>query len=188
MRAIFLLLALLCTSCKTTEPAPPPLVEPTPTPVYASVPEVSDVPLYIEALGHLHPIARVDVRARLNGRVSAIHVKEGQWVEEGMKLFELDSKPFAIKVEQATAQVADSKARYAAASKKQLRFKTLADKELISQNEWEQIETECLQAKAQAAIDLARLKEAKLDLEYCTICSQKAGRVGRVDIHPWAAV
>lgn len=183
MRIVFLLLMLLVSSCKSTSEQVS-LQEPAATPIYAAKPQVADVPVYVEALGSLHPAALVDVRARLNGIVSAVHVQEGQWVDEGIKLFELDAKPFAIKLEQAQAQAASAKARYSAAAKKLERFKTLATKNLISQNEWEQIETDCLQAKAEVALTAARLKEASLDLEYCTIVATKSGRVGTIDIHP----
>lgn len=182
MRYVVLILVLLATGCKS---APSQTMQaPAPTPVHAAKPQISDVPLYVEALGTLRASTLVDVRPRLTGIVSQVHVHEGQWVEEGMSLFQIDSKPHAIKVQQVTAQLAGAKARLHAAQNKHERFKTLADKNLISQNEWEQIETEVLQAKAEVELDVALLKEANLDLEYCSISAHKAGRVGTVDIHP----
>lgn len=181
MRTYIILLLVLVTSCKSQEM---PVQELKPTPVHADKPVTSNVPVYIETLGTLYPAVSVDVRPRLNGIISHVHVKEGEWVEEGKALFQLDSKPYLVKVQQAKAQVASSKVQETAASKKMARFKTLADKNLISQNEWEQIETALLQAQAQVELDLARLKEASLDLEYCTVLAQKSGRLGRIDIHP----
>lgn len=182
MRYVVLILALLATGCKSS--SEPSIQAPAPTPVYAEKPQMADVPLYVEALGSLRASTLVDVRPRLTGIVSQVHVHEGQWVEEGMSLFQIDPKPYAIKVQQVTARLGSAKARLHAAQNKHERFKTLADKNLISQNEWEQIETEVLQAKAEVELDVAILKEAKLELEYCTICAHKSGRVGTVDIHP----
>ncbi len=182
MKHTVLLLLLLVSSCKSSDEQAH--VEPIVTPVYAENPQVSDVPIYIEALGTLQPMACVDVRPRVGGIVSHVHVCEGQWVEEGMSLFQIDSQPHVIKLQQAKAQLAGTKARLAAAKKKHDRFKALSDKNLISQNEWDQIETELLQAKAQVQLDFSCVKEAALTLQYCTICAHKSGRVGKVDIHP----
>lgn len=182
MRYLLFVLMVLLTACRGSSDAAPQM--PRPTPVYAEKPQIADVPLYVEALGTLRASALVDVRARLTGIVSEVSVREGQWVEEGMTLFTIDSKPHAIKLQQAEARLYGAKARLDACRKKHERFKTLADKSLISQNEWEQIETEVLQAKAEVALDTALCKEASLDLEYCTICAHKSGRVGAVEIHP----
>lgn len=182
MKYICTLLACILASCSSSQEAQKP--EGALVPVFASTPTIADVPVYVESLGTLRPTAFVEVRSRINGMLTHVHVQDGQWVEEGMCLFQVDSRQHEIKVQACQAQVASDRATLAAALKKQERFKTLADKSLISQNEWDQIETDVFKAKANLDLAQTKLKEAHLDLEHCQICAKKAGRVGKVDIHP----
>ncbi len=174
-----MLIVTSCSSAQKEQQQEVPLV-----PVRVAKPTVADVPLYVEALGTLKPHAQIDVRARLEGVISKVHVQEGQWVEEADLLFELDPREYAIRIQALEATIALDRASHAVQQKKKERFQNLSDKNLISQNEWDQIETDLLRHQANIDLNLAKIEEAKLDLERCTICAIKAGRVGKVDIHP----
>ena len=54
-------------------------------------------------------VAGVDISANIAGRVVEVDVKENQRVKAGQVLFKLDPAPFDIAVEQAQAQLADSR-------------------------------------------------------------------------------
>ncbi len=183
MNYILFALLFLLTACKSQEEMAQ-VFEPPAVPAYAAAPSRQDVPIHIESLGTLHAKHVVEVRPRIEGTVAKVFVKEGQWVEEGALLFELDALAYKARVEQAHAELQHQKAILNAAYKKLKRFQTLADKELISKNEWEQIEAEFLQAKAALALYKAKANEQELQLSYCKIYAPKAGRVGKVDIHP----
>jgi multidrug efflux system membrane fusion protein len=174
------MLACSCSSSKET----PTAFTPAAVPVYAAKPRVEDVPLYIEALGHLKPSSHIQVRSRVDGVLHAVHAKEGEWVEAGDLLFEIESKPHQNKVDECMAEVSKSLAARKAAKNRHERFYTLAEKKLISQNEWDQIVTDLEQARADVALAKVRLNDAKLNLEYCQVVAHRAGRVGKVDVHP----
>src|SRR5690348_11344453 len=96
MKYICLALIVLAASCSNSNEQPKheaPLV-----PVRVTSARNSDVPLYVEALGTLKPHAHIDVRSRLEGVVSKVHVQEGAWVKEGDLLFELDPREYEIKI------------------------------------------------------------------------------------------
>ncbi len=68
--------------------------------------------------------------------------------------------------------------------KKWDRFRDLAQKDLVAQTEWDDLEAQVEKAKASLSLANARLSSAKLDLEHCTLKSPVEGRVGKLDSHP----
>ena len=180
MRYVLILL-LLFTGCKSTGHE---VQEQARVPVRVCTPSLSDVPLYVDAIGTLRAHALVDVRARLSGVVTAVHAADGDWVEEGSLLFEIDDRPYVIQLEKAKAELAKAKATLDVTRSKMMRFQSLIDKKLISQNESDEIAASHTIAEADLQLAKARVKEAKLDLEHCKILAQKTGKLGVVDIHP----
>ena len=183
MRIKFSILILsLCISCTSEQKRSP--EEAPAIPVITTTPVIKDVTVYLEAIGTLHPSVSMEVRPQVSGTIDSVLITEGQSVEQGTPLFSIDSTPYKIKVREAKAQLAIDQAGFQAAEKKMNRFRELAQKDLISQSEWDELETQV--AKAQATIDLdkARLNTTRLDLERCTLKSSVEGRVGKVDAHP----
>lgn len=153
-------------------------------PVTASLPTIRDVTLYIDSIGTLQASALMEVRPQIEGPLVEVLAEEGQWVETGTPLFKIDAKPYAVKVQEAEAQAAISRAHLEAAQKKLARNRALAQKDFISQAEWEGLETEAEKAQASLLSDEARLTSARLDLDYCTLYAPSSGRIGKLDAHP----
>lgn len=152
-------------------------------PVTVSIPIVKDINLYVESVGTLEPFFSVEIRPQASGLIETVFVKQGEWVEAGTPLFHIDSKVLEIKVKEAEAQVLMDEASYAAAMKKRERYYGLAQKDLVAQAEWDEIEESTLKAKAIVAGDSAKLQATKLDLERCTLRAPADGRIGRFDLH-----
>lgn len=161
-----------------------PKVETSPIPVLAATPAIKDITSYLESLGTLHPSVYMEIRPQADGVLSKVFVHEGDWVQEGTPLFEVDCQSYLIRVQEAEAQLAIDRANFQATQKKLDRFRELAEKDLLAQTEWDDLEAAA--AKGQATIDLdgARLAAAKLHLEDCTVRSPVEGRVGKLDAHP----
>lgn len=175
-----LALCLILVSC---DPIKPPLKETPATPVTATLPVVRDLPIYVDAIGTLESSFFVEVRPQVSGIVEKIYVQEGDWVTEGQPLFALDSRVYRIKVKEAEAQLLSDQAAYDAAKKKYERFQKLAQKDLLAQVEWDEIEMQLARGEATLGIDQARLDAAKLDLERCTLYAPTDGQIGRLDLH-----
>src|SRR5262249_27106173 len=75
-----------------------------------------------------------------------------------------------------------------AAQKKRDRFYSLAQKDLVAQVEWDEIEMLAVKSKAILDSDEAKLEAVILELERSTICAPSEGRIGRYDIHPGTLV
>ncbi len=153
-------------------------------PVLTALPAVKNIPVYIESIGALRPSIFMEIVPQVNGTILETLISEGQWVEPGAPLFKIDPKLYAIKVHEAEAQLAINRAAFASAQKKLERYQRLAQKDLVAQIEWDDLETEAEKARAMVELDQTRLDAAKLDLERCTILSPIAGRVGKLDANP----
>lgn len=181
-KSLILLACLGLTACGSKEEFAH--KEPPPVPVLAVVPAVKDVPVYLESIGNLQPSVFMQVLPQVNGTLKEVFITEGQWVQQGTPLFKIDTKPYAIKVQEAGAQLALDRASLASAQKKLERYKSLAQKDLLAQTEWDELETQVEKAQATVQADEARLSTAQLDLDRCTILSPIEGRVGKLDAHP----
>ncbi len=83
--------------------APPPTVE---------VVEViqKDVPVYSEWIGSTDGLVNATIRAQVQGYLIARNYKEGDFVQKGQVLFEIDPRPFEAALEQAEAASNQAKA------------------------------------------------------------------------------
>jgi multidrug efflux system membrane fusion protein len=179
---ILITFTLLLTGCNSNQDASK--AELPPVPVLAVTPTVKDVPVYIESIGTLHPSIFMEIRPQVNGTLRKVLISEGEWVQKGTPLFKIDPKPYLNKVQETEAQLAMDRAAQESAQKKLERFKSLAEKDLIPQIEWDEIETQVARSQAAVEADEARLNSAKLDLEHCTLFSPLEGRIGKLDAHP----
>ncbi len=188
MKKLFLLFStvLILTACQNkpkVAPSPPPAV-----PIKAVSPVTKDLTLYVDSVGSLKPLVSLEIRPQVSGPLKKVMIKEGDWVKAGAPLFQIDSKPYAIKVQESKAQLAMEQADDQAIQTKLNRFKELANKNLIAQTEWEDLNTQAQKAHAGILLNQARLHSAKLDLEHCTLFSPMDGRIGKIDVHPGGLV
>lgn len=153
-------------------------------PVIAAAPAIKDVTVYLESVGTLHPSVLLEVRPQVSGTIEKVLVKEGQTVRKGTPLFKIDPAFYEMKVSECEAVLAMDRAGFEAAQKKLERFRNLAQKDLMSQTEWDELEAHVAKSRASIDLDEARLNSAKLDLEHCTLRSPVDGRIGRLDAHP----
>ncbi len=168
-----------CTTDQTTE-----LTEPPPIPVIAVTPTIKDIPLYVESIGVLYPSINMEIWPQVTGTLKEVYIKEGQWVTKNQPLMQIDPISYAIKVREAEAQLTMDFIELQAAQKKLDRFRQLAQKDLVAQIEWDEIESQAARAQTMVALSDSKLQEAKNNLEDCTLISPIDGRVGKLDAHP----
>ncbi|MCM1052155.1 MAG: efflux RND transporter periplasmic adaptor subunit [Paenibacillus sp.] len=122
----------------------------------------------------------IDIRPQVTGFITKVHVDEGQRVRKGQVLFTLDQVQYQAAVDQAraslnSAQTAVNTAKMTADSKK-----TLLDKNIISQYEYQLAQNSLDQANAQLATAKAALVNAQKNLAYTTVTSPSDGVVGQI--------
>lgn len=147
-----------------------------------------DVSAKLKLTGTVVPVASVDVKSQATSVVSAVHLREGQFVRKGDLLFTLDSRADQANVAKAQAQLAKDQASYADAQRQLERSKQLYSQNFISQGA---VDTAQAQVDAQKAVvqsDLAAIEAARVTLSYGRITAPSAGRVGVINVFPGSAV
>jgi membrane fusion protein, multidrug efflux system len=182
IKSFLIIASLILTACESKQEQK--AKENPAVPVLTVTPVIKDIPVYVESIGTLRPKVLMEIRPQVGGILSEVLITEGQWVQQGTSLFKIDPKPYLIKVREAEAQHAMDTASLHEAEKKLERYRSLAEKDLMAQTEWDHIETELSKFQASVAADEAKLNTANLDLERCTLLSPVAGRVGKLDAHP----
>jgi multidrug efflux system membrane fusion protein len=170
----------------------------------------SDVPLTLSAVGNVESMAQVDVKSRVAGQVLRVDFAEGQTVQKGELLFEIDPEPLNRQIAEYQANLAKDKAleQQARANvfKDQATLKqsrSAADRglELSKEGIFSREQTEQVVATAdsnQAALDAdtaavesslaaskadaAKLAETQLQLDYTRITAPISGRAGSIAV------
>ena len=171
-RIAIILLALL--SACSSEPPPPPTVE-------VVVDEVVLDPYQPKSsfVGRLHAIDDVSIEAQVTGYLLKRSFKEGDFVEAGDMLYEIDPAVFEAEVARARADLARAKATQANAERHFNRGKELVPDGNISEAEMDQLRAAKLEADAGVAAAEAALKTAEVNLSYTKIRAPISGRIGR---------
>ena len=99
------------------------------------------VPVTVQAIGNVEPLASVAVKARVDGQIVAVNFKEGQEVRKGEVLFRLDSRPFEAALKQAEANVLRDAAARDQARSQERRYKELFEKNFVSKEAYAQMAT-----------------------------------------------
>lgn len=148
-------------------------------PVVAATVESKTMPLQILAIGNVRPKATVAVKPRVTGQISKVHFMEGQDVKAGDVLVEIDPAPFEVILAQAKARLAQAETQAAIARKQANRYTNMAASGGVSKEEVDNFKSTADAADSNTAAAAAAVKEAELQLSYCTVRSPLAGRAGR---------
>jgi membrane fusion protein (multidrug efflux system) len=107
--------------------------------------------------------------ARVSGFLEGILYREGEVVQEGQIMFQLDRKPFQVQVDAARAEVEIRDAQLWIARANLDRIKPLAEQDAASRSDLDNAVGSVKTAEAALAEARARLDKAELDLGYTTI-------------------
>lgn len=160
-----------------------------PPEVTASQPVRRKVTEWDEYVGRFEAVDAVELRARVSGYLTKIHVDDGQDVKEGDLLYTIDPRPFERAVELAKAELEQAQVKVANTRLDVDRGRPLLDRKVISEKTFDDRESLVRDAEAQVKVAEARLKAAELDLSYTRITAPVSGRLGRsiVTVGNWVS-
>jgi multidrug efflux system membrane fusion protein len=140
--------------------------------------EKADVPIVLEALGTVTPLATVRVKAQVNGTLQQVLYQEGQMVKKGDVLAVIDPRQFEMALQQATGQRMKDEAQLQAARVQLERYRTLLKQDSIARQDVDTQEATVKQLEASLVIDRANEGTARLNLGYTRVVAPLTGRVG----------
>jgi multidrug efflux system membrane fusion protein len=139
---------------------------------------LGSMPETLSELGTVTPVATVTVLPQLSGYLTAVGYHEGQDVQKGQFLAQIDPRQYEIDKQQAEAQLAKDRAALAQARSDLARFTQLNEHKSIAEQTF--VDQQFLVQQDEAAVksDLANIAQFDLDLAYCHITAPVSGRVG----------
>jgi multidrug efflux system membrane fusion protein len=149
-----------------------------PVPVLAATPQQKDVPVYLDGVGQVKALNTVTVRAQVDGKLIAVKFVEGQDVQQGDVLAEIDPAIYKAQLDQATAKKAQDEATLANAKLDLARYQQLA---LTNAGSKQQADTQKAlvdQLDAQVRADQAAIDNAQTTLGYTKVVAPISGRTG----------
>jgi len=137
-----------------------------------------DVPITLDSLGTVTPLATVTVHPQVTGPLTKIAFVEGQAVKSGDLLAVIDPRPFQAALDQALGQLQHDRALLANARVDLARYKELVEQNSVAQQTYATQQATVLQDEATVASDEATVETARLNLSYTQIRSPITGSVG----------
>ena len=149
-----------------------------PTPVSTDQVKRMDMVLTVQALGTMTAMNTAVVRSQVDGVLKSLRFTEGQQVQAGQVLAEIDARAFEAQLNQALGQLARDNAQLLNAQLDLQRYQDLLKKDAIAR---QQVDTQAalvsqLQGTVQA--DQAQVDTAKLQLSYTRVTAPISGRLG----------
>jgi multidrug efflux system membrane fusion protein len=136
----------------------------------------ADFPVYLTGLGTVQGFNTVVVRTRVDGQIDKIAFKEGQLVNQGDLLAQIDPRPFQAALDQAKAKKAQDEANLANANLDLQRFTKLG--EFATRQQTDTQRSTVAQLTAQLAADDAAIANAQTQLDYTTVKAPISGVAG----------
>jgi membrane fusion protein, multidrug efflux system len=137
-----------------------------------------DIGVYVQSIGTVTPVHTDTITSQASGQLIEVNYREGQLVQKGQVLLEIDPRPYqaTVEAEEGTlehdqgllAQAKSDLSRYQAAwARNAIAQQTLTDQEALVQQDTGQVKA-----------DQGNLALDKVNLSYCTVTAPISGRVG----------
>ena len=149
-----------------------------PTPVSTDLVKRMDMVLNVQALGTMTAMNTAIVRSQVDGVLKSLRFTEGQQVQAGQLLAEIDARAFEAQLNLALGQLARDNAQLLNAQLDLQRYQDLLKKDAIAR---QQVETQAaLVAQLQGTVqaDQANVDAARLQLSYTRVTAPISGRLG----------
>jgi multidrug efflux system membrane fusion protein len=185
MRQIFLFTALAavllcgtsCTAKKEKQKAKPAV------PVKTIQAVQKDLPVQIKTIGTIEAFTSVAVKSQVSGQIAKIHFTEGSDVNKGDLLISIDPEPFQATLSQYEAALAKDQAQAKFAREQARRYEGLLKDGIVTRDQYESLHSNAESLAAAVLADQAAIRNAKIQLGYCSIRSPIAGRTGTLALH-----
>ncbi len=175
---ILLFLCAACSSKKEKPKAKPPV----PVKVVQAV--LKNVPVQVKAIGTIEAFTSVAIKSQVSGQIARLHFAEGSDVEKGALLISIDPEPFQASLNQFEAALAKDQAQARFAREQAERYAGLLKEGIVTRDQYDLLRANAESLAATLVADRAAIKNARIQLGYCSIRSPISGRTGTIALHP----
>ncbi len=151
-------------------------------PVDVAVAARKKVPVLIESLGTVTPMASVAVKTRVDSEIAAVHFQDGAMVRQGDLLFTLDTRAIEAQIRQAEGALARDRAQLEGAERDVRRYSELTAKGATPITNLDNAKTQVGVFQGAARSNEALLESLKVQQSYATIRAPIAGRASMATV------
>jgi RND family efflux transporter MFP subunit len=150
--------------------------------VEVAVAENKKVPVRVDALGTVTPIASVAVRTRVDSEIVKVHFQDGAMVREGEVMFTLDSRTIEAQIKQVQGVLDGAKAQLEQAERDVARYTDLLAKNATTQVTLNNARTQVTIWRASVDSNAGQLENLRIQLGYCSIRAPITGRASSATV------
>jgi multidrug efflux system membrane fusion protein len=151
-------------------------------PVEVAKAERKQVPVVLQALGTVTPIASVAIKARVDTTITDVHFQDGALVHQGDLLFTLDDRAIRAQIAQTEGQIARDKAQLEGAERDVRRYTDLVAKGATPTVNLDNAKTQSEVFKAAIQADTGTLENLKVQLSYTVVTAPITGRISAANV------
>jgi len=137
-----------------------------------------DIGVYLDSIGTVTPVYTASITSQVNGIVTAVHFKEGQFVHKGDSLIDIDSRPYQASLLQAQGTLERDTHLLAQSRMDLQRYHDAWDRNAIPKQTLDDQEKLVLQQQGTLKIDEGVVQFDQIQVDYCHIVAPISGRVG----------
>jgi multidrug efflux system membrane fusion protein len=160
-------------AARNKAPAPPP-----PVTVTIATARTGDLGVYLDAIGTVTPVYTSSITSQVTGLVVAVHYTEGQRIEKGGALIDIDPRPFEATLLQAQGTLEHDENVLAQAKMDLERYRAAWARNAIAKQLLDDQEKLVLQTEGTVKTDQGTVKFDQVQLDFCHITAPFTGRVG----------
>ncbi|SRR6266566_2783635 len=147
-------------------------------PVVAAPAVTGNIDITLNGLGTVTSLATVAIKSQISGQLIRVAYQEGQMINKGDLVAEIDSRPYELALSQAQGALERDQALLQAAELDLKRYQDLAKTNAIPRQQLDTQASLVAQDKGLVISDKAQIDAQKLNIAYCHIVSPVTGRAG----------
>jgi membrane fusion protein, multidrug efflux system len=147
-------------------------------PIQTSTARTGDIGVYINALGTVTPVYTATITSRVDGQITNVAYREGQMVNKGDLLIEIDPRPYQAALTQAQGTLAKDQAVLSEAKIDLDRYQQAYSRNAIAKQQLDDQTQTVKQDEGTVKQDEGTVATAATNLDYTRIVAPIEGRVG----------
>jgi len=146
--------------------------------IHAGTAYRGDMGVYINALGTVTPVSTINIFSQVSGQVLAVHYREGQIINKGDPLIDIDPSPYRAQLQQAEGLLDHDRGVLRQAEIDLARYREAFASNAVAKQILDDQEQVVIQDQGAVKFDLGQVQFAEVQLSYCHITAPISGRVG----------